>query len=150
MKKSWKYYDAYFTVEASFIVPLTFLLIILMLYLGFFCYEKSISVQCCYLAALRGSNEWELSGKEFDQYVSQTLDELLEEKHLYRIEKEKNITAGIMSVEVSIDEHMSVPFSRARGDDVDGWDMNSKKTAIRNKPASYIRKYQLLKEDSVK
>lgn len=144
MKK--KYYDAYFTVEASFIVPLAFLLIILLLHFGFFCYEKSISVQCSYLAALRGSNEWELSGDELEQYVSRTLDQLLEEKHLYQIEEAKKITSNVVSITVSVDEHIKVPFSKARGDNITGWDINSKKSAARNKPSSYIRKYRLLKE----
>lgn len=146
MKKKWKYYNAYFTVEASFIVPMAFLLSLLLLYFGFFCYEKSISVQCCYLAALRGSNEWELSGNKLEQYVNQTLEQLLEEKQLFHTEVSKSITANISGITVSVDSHMQVPFSKARGDDITGWDMNSQKSAIRNKPSSYIRKYQFLKE----
>ena len=95
-------YDGYFTVEASYIIPIAFLLIIVLLYFGFFCYEKSISVQCCYLAALRGSNEWELSGGELEQYVNQIMKQLLEEKQLYEIDKEYQVKTGVTGVTVSI------------------------------------------------
>ena len=146
MKPKKRLYDGYFTVEASFIIPLSFLLVILLLYFGFFCYEKSVSVQCCYLAALRGSNEWELTGNKLDQYVRTSFEKLLEEKQLYEIEKEWNIDTSIVGVKVSIEENMKVPFSKIRGDDITGWNINSEKNAVRNKPSSYIRKYQMLKE----
>jgi len=146
MKQKRNDYDAYLTVEASFIIPLSFFLIILTLYFGFFCYEKSITLQSCYLASLRGSNEWELSGIQLKQYVEKEMHSLLEEKQLYAIEKEFKINTSIMGIEVLIEEYMEVPFAAARGDDITGWDINSGKKAIRNKPSSYIRKYQSIKE----
>lgn len=139
-------YDGYFTVEASFIIPIAFLLMILLLYFGMYCYEKSVSVQCCYLAALRGSNEWGLTGKELEQYVNQVMKQLLEEKQLYEIGKEYCIDTGIMKVEVMMEESLNVPFAKARGDDINGWEINSKKEAIRNIPSVYIRRYQMLTE----
>ena len=86
MKK--RCYDAYFTVEATYIVPMVFLLIVLMIQYGFFCYEKSISVQCCYLAALRASNEWELSGKELEKHAMDEAEKLLEERGIYPVTRE--------------------------------------------------------------
>lgn len=139
-------YDGYFTVEASYIIPMAFLLMILLLYFGFYCYEKSISIQCCYLAALRGSNEWDLSGRELEQYVNQVMEQLLEEKQLYEIEKTYSVDTGIMSIRVMMEENVDVPFAKARGDDINGLEINSKKEAIRNIPSVYIRKYQMLSE----
>lgn len=139
-------YEGYFTVEASFIVPIAFLLMILLLYFGFYCYEKSISVQCCYLAALRGSNEWDLSGKELEQYVNQVMKQLLKEKQLHEIEEAYRVDTGIMRVTVTLEENVDVPFAKARGDDINGWEINNKKEAIRNIPSVYIRRYQMLTE----
>lgn len=139
-------YDGYFTVEASYIIPIAFLLIILLLYFGFFCYEKSISVQCCYLAALRGSNEWELSGGELEQYVNQIMRQLLEEKQLYEIDKEYQVDTGAAGVTVSIEENIDMPFLKVSGDDISNWSINSEKNAIRNKPSTYVRRYQMLQE----
>lgn len=106
-------YDGYFTVEASYVISSAFLLIILLLYFAFYCYEKSISVQCCYLAALRGSNEWELSGTELEQYVNQIMNQILDEKQLYATDKEYQVEVGIKGVEVSMEENMNVPFAKA-------------------------------------
>lgn len=146
MKQKENYCNAYFTVEASIIIPLSFLLIILTLYFGFFCYEKSITLQCCYLAALRGTNEWELSGRQLEQYVEQELYLLLDEKQLHSIKREFDIDTNIMGVEILIEEYMNVPFALIRGDDVTGWNISGGKNAIRNKPSSYIRRYQSIKE----
>ena len=137
-------YDGYFTVEASYIIPIAFLLMILLVYFGFNYYEKSISIQCCYLAALRGSNEWDLSGRELEQYVNQVMEQLLEEKQLYEIEKTYSVDTGIMDIRVMMEENVDVPFAKARGDDINGWEISSKKEAIRNIPSVYIRKYQML------
>ena len=71
---------------------------------------------------------------------------LLEEKQLYSIEKGFDINTNIMGVEVLMEEYMKVPFATARGDDITGWDITSGKKAVRNKPSSYIRKYQSIKE----
>ena len=98
MKK--KMYDAFMTIEASFVIPMSFLLMILLLYIGFFCYEKSISVQCCYLAALRGSNEWNLSGSGLENYVDDMMKQLVEEKYLVRTEQAYKIATGNSSVTV--------------------------------------------------
>ena len=145
MKKNQKRYNAYFSVEASLLVPLAFLLIVLLLYYGFFCYEKMVSLQCCYLAALRGSNEWELSGNALESFVSEELQTLLGERCLYQIEGKKEVNASVLGIEVSFDAYMKVPFSKIRGDNIEGWEINGKKNARRNVPSAYIRKYQLIK-----
>lgn len=88
MKKINKKYDAYFTVEASFIVPMVFLLIILTIQYGLICYEKSVSVQCRYLAGLRASNEWELSGAGLEEFAKDEMVKLLEQRNLYPIKNE--------------------------------------------------------------
>lgn len=138
-----KSYAAYMTIEASFIVPVAFLLTILLLFFGFFCYEKSVSIQCCYLAALRGSNDWEKSGRELEELIEQTLTTLIEEKHFYQIEREYEIDTGITEVKVSMKEKWNNPLNIVGEKE---WDIISEKSAIRNKPSTYIRRYQSLKE----
>lgn len=144
MKK--KMYDAYMTIEATFIISISFLLILLLLYVGFFCYEKSISVQCCYLAALRGSNEWDLSGSSLEEYVDKTMKQLVEEKYLVRTEQRYKIGANRSSITVQTEGLITVPFSLSIGNEASKWDIDSEKTAERHQPTSYIRKYQAIKE----
>ena len=143
MKK--RYYDAYFTVEATYIVPMVFLLIVLMIQYGFFCYEKSISVQCCYLAALRVSNEWELSGKELEKHAMDEAEKLLEERGIYPVTREIESVATLAGLEVEAKGHMEVLFSLIRGDSVNEWEIDSLKRAGRTIPSEYIRRYHMIK-----
>lgn len=144
MKK--RYCDAYFTVEAAYIVPMTFLLIVLLIQYGFFCYEKSISLQCCYLAGLRASNEWKLSGKEMEKCAINEAEKLLKEKTLYPIEREISANVTLGGLEVEAQGYMEVLFSVIRGDSVDGWETDSKKSTGRTIPSEYIRRYHTIKD----
>lgn len=138
--------DAYLTVEASFIIPITFLLIVLTLQYGFFCYEKSVSLQCSYLATLRASNLWNIQDTELKQYAEKEANQLLEERNLYPVRKEIKANVSRIEVEVEIEGSMEVLFGEIRGDNVDGWELSSKKSASRTVPSQYIRKYHMIKE----
>ncbi len=110
MKKRNKRYDAYFTVEASFIVPMVFLLIILTVQYGFFCYEKSVSVQCCYLASLRAANKWELSESAQKKFAKEEMNILLEQRNLYPVQDEIRIEEMLMEIQTG----KSVPSTYIR------------------------------------
>lgn len=144
MKK--KQYDAYFTVEASFIIPISFLLIILILQYGVFCYEKSISIQCCYLAALRASNEWNLSGNEIENCAIEEMNQLLNERNIYPLEKEITAKVTLTGIEVAISGSMEVLFSTIRKDSVESLETDAKKLAGRIVPSKYIRNYYVIKD----
>ena len=145
MKKK-VYYDGYMTVEATFIVPAAIMILVLLLYWGFFCYDKSVSIQCSYLAALRTSNEWGLTITEAEQLAMEELDEMTEEHFLFVKRGEIAIDAGLLSIEAGVNGKMDILFSTLRGDDMNHWLMNSRKSAYRLKPSSYIRKYRLAGE----
>jgi len=145
MKKK-VYYDGYMTVEATFIVPAAIMILVLLLYWGFFCYDKSVSIQCSYLAALRTSNEWGLTITEAEQLAMEELDEMTEERCLFLKRGEIAIDAGLLSIEAGVNGKMDILFSTLRGDDMNHWQMNSRKSAYRLKPSSYIRKYRLAGE----
>ncbi len=150
MRKKRKQYDAYFTVEASFIIPLAFLLILVTIQYGFFCYEKSVSLQNCYLAALRGSNEWDLSGDRLKNYVQEEFHKLSDERTLYALEGSEEIKVGLTRISVSFHSYMEVFFTKIRGDEIYGWEINSTRDAGRNIPSTYIRKYQMIKDSGGK
>ena len=145
MKKK-VYYDGYMTVEATFIIPAAIMILVLLLYWGFFCYDKSVSIQCSYLAALRTSNEWGLTITEAEQLAMEELDEMTEERFLFVKRGEIAIDAGLLSIEAGVNGKMDILFSTLRGDDMNHWLMNSRKSAYRLKPSSYIRKYRLAGE----
>lgn len=144
MKNKKKVYDAYFTIEASFIVPIVLFLFVLILQWGFFCYEKSVSLQCCYLAALRASNKWELSAGEMETYAKEQVDCLLKERNLYPTDKDSSAKVTLSGIEVELDAHMEVLFAQAREDTINGWEWEEKKQACRIIPSAYIRKYHMI------
>lgn len=144
MKEKRVMYDGYFTVEASFIVPIAFFLIILTLQYGFFCYEKSVSLQCCYLAALRASNEWDLSEAELEKFAKSEVDKLLEERNLYPVKKESSANITWSEVKVETEAYMETLFGREGKDDFDGWDMSTQKCAGRIVPSNYIRRNHMV------
>lgn len=144
MKK--KNCNAYFTVEATFIIPMVLLLIVLMIQYGFFCYEKSISVQCCYLAGLRASNEWELSQKEMEKFAMDEAEKLLKERALYPIERDISADVTLIGLEVEDKGYMEVLFSLIRKDSVNKLEINSKKSVGKTIPTVYIRRYHAVKD----
>lgn len=144
MKK--RYYNGYFTVEATYIVPMVFLLIVLLIQYGFFCYEKSISVQCCYLAGLRASNEWELSQKEMEKFAMDEAEKLLKERALYPIERDISADVTLIGLEVEDNGYMEVLFSLIRKDSVNKLEINSKKSVGKTIPTVYIRRYHAVKD----
>lgn len=145
MKKR-KYYDGYMTVEASFIVPMAVMILVLLLYWGFFCYDKTVSIQCSYLAALRTSNQWDLTASEAERTALEELEQLTEERFLFIKKGELLANAGLLNIETSVSGKIEILFSKIRGDDMTEWQMNSKKSASRQKPTSYIRKYRFMGE----
>ena len=145
MKKR-SYYDGYMTVEASFIVPLAVMILLLLLYWGFFCYDKTVSIQCSYLAALRTSNQWGLTTAAAEQVALEELEQLTEERFLFIKKGDLLTKAGILNIEASVSGKMDILFSKIWGDDMTEWQLDSKKSASRLKPSSYIRKYRFVGE----
>lgn len=139
-----KVYDAYFTVEASFIIPIVLFLLVLILQWGFFCYEKSIALQCCYLSALRASDKWELSGRELENYATEQAEYLLAERNLYPVNRKSNAKITLMGIEVELDNNMDVLFAKTWGSKESEWYWEEKKQAGRIVPSEYIRKYHMI------
>lgn len=146
MKKKRKYYDGYLTIEASFLIPAVLMILLLLLYWGFYCYDKSVSVQCSYIAALRGSNQWELSDGQLETYTLEQLEKLTGETLLYLKTEKTYADVEILEIKAGVEGGMDILFSKLRGDTMERWDTESEKKAYRLKPASYIRKYRILKE----
>ena len=92
--------SAYFTVEASMIVPLVFVLIMQCIFLVFFLYNHCVIYQSCYIAALRGQLVKEVSNSGIEKYVDEELAKLLDEQiYRYQINGKASVSAMTISVE---------------------------------------------------
>lgn len=143
MKKKKKYYDGYLTVEASFLVPITFVIMMLLLYWGFYCYDKSVSVQCSYLAALRGAERWDLSDAQQKEYAQEQLEKLTKETLLY-IKTEKLYTKnGIKEIKAGVTGGLDILVGTKESVGSKRWILDSEEKASSLKPTSYIRIYRI-------
>ncbi len=140
MKDKLNDYEGYLTIEASFIMPIVVIIIVQLLYLGFYCYDKSVSVQCCYLAALRASNEWELTNVQMEQLAYRNVMELTEEKLLFIHPQEQMANVFVTNVKVGINGRKRVFGNSFLNLEELNWNMESQKTAVYLKPSSYIRR----------
>lgn len=67
----------YMTVEASVIIPFAFILLLVSVFFSFYLYDQCVTIQSCYLAALRGSQIVTLSDTDIETEVKAKLDEKL-------------------------------------------------------------------------
>ena len=102
MRKKKKYMDGYLTVEATFLVPKAFILLCVVIYWGFFFYDTSVSIQCAYVSALRGSNQWQLGYAGQREYAHGQLETLIGETLLFmdseKVELYENISLRLEPV----------------------------------------------------
>ena len=78
--KKEKNMTGYLSLEASFVVPLVFMLFILSIYFTFFLYNHLVVNQSCYIAALRGSRLKNSADKVVEAYTGDELCKLLDEQ----------------------------------------------------------------------
>lgn len=131
--------DGYVVVEASVLLPLTSVLILLLVYLCSYLYQSCFMVQAAYVSAFRGSRQEEnRSG-----HVEAQLDEILALEVLSFEEETRKVDAGGFFVKVSLEKE--TPFS-GLGDWVPKLSASAR-AAVRD-PVSYIRGLRSLGQGS--
>ncbi len=143
MKKRREYYDGYLTVEASFLVPLVFMVLLLLICWGFYCYDKSVSIQCSYLAALRASNQWEMSDEQQEAFALEQLEKLTDETLLFLKKGDVYVNVGFTEIKAAVMGGMDVLYGTLEEEGMKQWMVESEKKAYRLKPASFIRMYRI-------
>lgn len=98
--------DGYVVVEASVLLPLSSILILMLVYLCSYLYQGCFMVQAAYVSAFRGSRQ---EGNR-EEYVEMQLDELLGQEVLSFEDESRTIDAGGLSVRVTLEKN--TPFSR--------------------------------------
>lgn len=100
-------FQASMTVEASFLLPLIFFLILNILYLSFFVYDQCILMQGCYVTALR--MERLECGEEEKQRIADEKFDRSAAKRLACASAEKQIEMTDTQVKVSAAASMRAP-----------------------------------------
>ena len=133
-----KHINAYFTIEASFIIPFTLCIFFLIIYFTFYLYNHCVVRQSIYIAELRGQQMKNVSNAAIKEYVDEQLDKLLKEQVFqYQIDYSSDVNYADIKVKSksSINNKMSAmgvynpPFLVS----------DENKTILRFYPAEFIR-----------
>lgn len=130
--------DGYMTLEASFIMPITVILITALMYLSFYLYTVAFLNQAAYIAAFRASLCDE-GNAEAEAAAARELDKLLKESVLPIKGLEKQINVSAVSVGVSLQANLALPAPGLQLISQKEWDITAEKKALIRDAAAFIR-----------
>lgn len=136
-----KYYKAYFTVEAAILYPVVLGVVLLMMYLLFFQYDRCLLEQDMGRAAVRSGGRWMQKKEELNRQLQEK--ELLFDTEKY-IAWESELPAWKLErsqVEVEQTGRMPYPFSAIAGVPR-YWSVKASFRVNRDSPVDILRKYQ--------
>ncbi len=137
---------AYFTVEASLILPMVFLFTTMMIFLAFYSYNRCIMEQSAYEAALRGSgNHFKTAGEAY-QAAENAAGRLVDGKLFALQNLTHQVTVTADYVTVSYSGTVNMPLLSWLGEYVTDLDFFMKVTskAKRCRPTKTIRGIRIL------
>lgn len=130
--------DGYMTLEASFIMPITVILITALMYLSFYLYTVAFLNQAAYIAAFRASLCDE-GNAEAGAAAARELDKLLKESVLPIKGLEKQINVSAVSVGVSLQANLALPAPGLQLISQKEWDITAEKKVLIRDAAAFIR-----------
>lgn len=143
MKKGFqeKYAAAYFTVEASLILPMVLLFTVMMIFLAFYSYDRCILEQSAYEAALRGTSSHFDSANEAYEEAAIAAGRLIEDKLFALHDLKYSVSVTSDSVIVSYSCEVNMPFISWLGEYINDLDfsINISREAKRSKQTKTIR-----------
>lgn len=84
--------SAYITLEASFIMPLSIMILLITIYFSFYLYNQCVVYQDCYLASLRGSQIMDADSSFVEKKVYEEINKLLDNQVFeYSINPDVNV-----------------------------------------------------------
>lgn len=137
MKKNWRKGSS--TIEASFMIPFLFFLIISVIYLSFYLYNSLLVTEKAYISALRGSREEWKSADESYQVSDESLNALMQKGLLALNHYEKQIKVSGKTISVTVKIKQKIPYR----DFVMEYQYEGK--ARKCNPYLYIRERRLVK-----
>lgn len=136
-----KYYRAYFTVEAAILYPVVLGVVLLMMYLLFFQYDRCLLEQDMGRAAVRSGGRWMQKKEELNRQLQEK--ELFFDTEKY-IAWESELPAWKLEKnQVTVEQtgRMPYPFSAIVGVP-QYWNVKASFRVNRNSPVNILRKYQ--------
>lgn len=138
MKNKRKYLEAYFTVEASYLLPISIIITCFTIIYIFFLYNSVVIYQACYISSLRGSQMMDASKGQIEESVNRFASELLENQ-IYDYSVNVEVEVGLLSIKTGAESEMENVLNTF--DVVADEEMNikSKAEALRIDPVTILR-----------
>ena len=134
------------TVELSILMPMICVLIIVLMYMGFYLYDRTVMYADAYLAALYGVENPQLDNEEAYEKAAVVLSKQMEGQLIALPEPETEICVTYEGIEISFTGEVEVPvigensfFSEWRV-----FAMDEAVSALRHRPVTFIRQCRKL------
>lgn len=137
---------AYFTVEASFVLPMVMLFTVMMIFLAFYSYDRCVLGHSAYEAAMRGTYGHIGSVASAQEAAAAAAGRLVDGRLFAIRDLTFDVLADADSVTVTYHCIVDMPFLTWLGGYVSGIDMamDISRTAARLDPTRTIRGWQLI------
>ena len=135
------------TVEAAFLLPMIMTVIVLLIYLSVFMYNRLIITETAYIAALRGSrDEWKTAGESRHKSENAS-NELLRSALIMTERCGRQIQVKGKKVTVTLQMTQEIPFHGLMTDFTKNADpaYSVSKSAVKQNPYLFIREYSKLR-----
>ena len=134
--------NAYFTVEAALVFPMVLGVIVLLIYLAFFQYDRCLMEQDMGMLALRGCTIWAEDKEALMQELMEQADKVYMDKYIAWNGSEATIRLEKGTVEVRQEGTLRFPFSSFIGSVEGNWNTMAEYENRRVKPVNFIRLYR--------
>lgn len=137
------------TIEACFLIPLSFMLIMLLIWFGFYKYDLCAISAAAAEASMNGAREMNKSNEEINELVDKKIRELLTEKLIFVRDMNWDITVSAAKVSVIIRGQFFVPAKIFLSDiyKKDTWSFEIEKSANRINPSYLLRIAEIVKNN---
>lgn len=129
------------TIEACILIPIIIMLSLLVIWLGFFLYDKTLLMECAGIAAVKGSQMAEADNETIAGTVVARAEELLAQKTVAMEIRDIKVSVDHGTVTVKITGVMQVPeaifLMDIYQDDI--WEIHVEQTAERLRSCSILR-----------
>ncbi|MDE6529149.1 MAG: hypothetical protein K2K96_00070 [Lachnospiraceae bacterium] len=136
------------TIEACILIPIIIMISLLVIWLGFFLYNKTLLMECAGIAAIRASQMAEADNEALASAAAARAEELLSQKTVAMEVQNINVSVDYGAVTVKIRGVMQIPEAIFLLDiyQDDRWEIYVEQTAERLRSCSILRTIERIRK----
>lgn len=129
------------TIEACVIIPITLIVVMLLVWLGIFFYNKNVMSHAASRAAIMGGQHPEMESEELTEYMIAKVREMLEGKMIFMEDPSIEVSMDYSVISIKITGNMGLPGSVNMGGIYRkrAWEIALVEKAARIHPSIFVR-----------